>query len=60
MGRFLRDASGAVLVLAALGVLFYAVTELRSHDYVSAIVLVVMGLGLLGAGVDLLRPSMGE
>jgi hypothetical protein len=60
MGRFVRDGSGAVLVLAALTVLFYAVTELRRHDYVSGIVLVVTGLSLLGAGVELLRPSMGE
>jgi hypothetical protein len=60
MGRIFRDTSGAILVLAALGVLYYAITELRGHDYVSAVVLVVTGLSLLGAGVDLLRPSMGE
>lgn len=60
MGRILRDISGAVLVLASLGVLFYAVSELRGHDYVSAVVLVVTGLSLLGAGVELLRASMGE
>jgi hypothetical protein len=60
MGRILRDTSGAILVLASLGVLYYAITELRGHDYVSAVVLVVTGLSLLGAGVDLLRPSMGE
>lgn len=60
MRRALRESSGAVLVLASLVVLFFAVRELRGHDYVSAIVLVVTGLSLLGAGVDLLRPSVGE
>ncbi|MFW5924897.1 MAG: hypothetical protein ACOCV4_01960 [Myxococcota bacterium] len=60
MGRILRDGTGAVLALCALGVLFYGITELRAHDYVSAIVLVVTGLSLLGAGVDLLRSSIGE
>lgn len=60
MNRVLRESSGALLVLASIAVLFYAVRELRGHDYVSAIVLVVTGLSLLGAGVDLLRPSIGE
>lgn len=60
MSRVVRDSAGAVLVLASLGVLFVAVRELLAHDYVAAIVLVVTGLSLLGAGVDLLRPSVGE
>jgi hypothetical protein len=60
MGRVLRDGSGALLVLAALAVLGYGIFELRRHDYVSAIVLVVTGLSLLGAGVELLRPTIGE
>lgn len=60
MRRVVRDGSGGLLVLAALGVLFYGVVELRAHDYVSAIILVVTGLCVLGAGVELLRPSVGE
>lgn len=60
MGRSLRDGSGGILVLVSLTVLFYAVGQLRDHDYVAAIVLVVMGLAILGAGVELLRPSVGE
>jgi hypothetical protein len=60
MRRALRDGSGALLVLTSLGVLFYAVVQLRGHDYVAAIVLTVSGLALLGAGVELLRPSVGE
>jgi len=58
--RTFRDGSGAVLLLVALGVLFYAVLELRGHDYVAAILLVVTGLSLLRAGVELLRPTLGE
>jgi hypothetical protein len=60
VARTLRDGSGALLVLTSLGVLFYAVLELRAHDYVAAILLVVTGLSLLRAGVELLRPTVGE
>jgi hypothetical protein len=61
VGRTLvRDASGAVLVLAALAVLVLAVADLRLHDYLAAILLVIAGLSLLRAGVELLRPSVGE
>lgn len=60
MGRWVRDGSGALLVAGSLGVLFYAILQLRSHDYVAAVILVVTGLCLLGAGVELLRPSVGE
>lgn len=60
MKRVLRDGTGALLVLASLGVVFYAVHMLREHDYVSAIVLTVVGLSLLGAGVELLRATVGE
>jgi len=60
MAKALRDVSGAVLVLAALGTLAYGVTELRGHDYVAAILLVVTGVSLVWAGVELLRPALGE
>ena len=60
MRRWVRDGTGAVLVLVSLVILFFGVTELRGHDYVAAIVLVVTGLSLLGAGVELLRPTVGE
>jgi hypothetical protein len=60
VGRAVRDASGAVLVLVSLGVLTYAVLSLRAHDYVAAILLVVTGLFMLRAGVELLRPTVGE
>ncbi len=60
MGRWLRDGSGVLLVLCAIGALFHGVTQLRGHDYLASIVLTVTGLSLLRAGVELLRPSLGE
>jgi hypothetical protein len=60
VGRPVRDGSGALLVLTSLGALTYAVVQLRGHDYVAAILLVVTGLFLLRAGVELLRPTVGE
>lgn len=57
---WLREATGAILVFAALAACFYAVVELRGHDYVSALVVVVVALALLGAGTELLRASVGE
>jgi hypothetical protein len=56
----MRDATGALLVLVSLGVLFLAVRQLAAHDYVAAMLLVPTGLSILYAGVELLRPSVGE
>lgn len=58
--RLVRESLGVLLVLLALAVLFWSVVELRGHDYVSAIVLVMVGLGVLGAGLEMVRPTMGE
>ncbi len=60
MNRLLRDGSGALLVVSALGLCFYGVSLLRAHDYVACMLLILTGLSLLRAGVDLLRPSVGE
>jgi hypothetical protein len=60
MGRGLREGSGALLVLGALAALFYGVMLLRSRDYLACIILVLTGLSLMRAGVELLRPSIGE
>jgi hypothetical protein len=49
-----------MLLLAGLGALGWAVWELRTRDYVAAILLVVTGLSLVRAGAELLRPSVGE
>lgn len=49
-----------LLLIAALAVLFQAVTLLRARDYLACIILVLTGLSLMRAGVELLRPSTGE
>ena len=60
MARAIRESVGALLVLVALATLFWAATELRGHDYVASILLVVTGISLVWAGVEVLRPSLGE
>ncbi len=60
MRKALRDGSGAVLVVVSLATLTLALSELGNHDYVAAILLVVTGLTVLRAGVELLRPTVGE
>ncbi len=60
MDRWLRDGTGTLLVLCALSALFYGVTRLRGHDYLACIILSLTGLSLLRAGVELLRPSVGD
>ena len=60
MPSVLRDGTGILLVLISVGVLAYGVAELRSRDHVGAILLVVTGVSLLRAGVELLRPTVGE
>lgn len=60
MGRGLREGSGALLVIGGLAVLFQAVMLLRARDYLASIILVSTGMPLLRAGVELLRPSIGD
>jgi hypothetical protein len=49
-----------LLVLGGLAVLFQAVMLLRARDYLASIILVSTGMPLLRAGVELLRPSIGD
>jgi hypothetical protein len=60
MAGWLRELIGALLVCTALGVLFYGVTELRARDYLACIILVLTGLSLMRAGIELLKPTLGE
>ena len=60
MGRTLREAGGALVLVSALGVLYYGVAELRTRDYLACIILVLTGLSLMRASVELLRPSIGD
>lgn len=47
-------------VLAALASLAVGVTHLRDQEFVGAILLMMTAVALVRAGVELLRPSMGE
>jgi len=60
MGRGLREGSGALLLLAALSTLGYGVTSLRARDYLACVILVLTGLSLMRAAVELLRTSVGD
>jgi len=60
MGRSLRDGSGLLAVLCGLAAVGWGVTLLRDHDYLSAILMLLTGLAVLRAGVELLRPTVGE
>jgi len=55
-----RDVAGGLLVVASLATCFEGLMRLRAHDYLSALAVVLLGLALLGAGVELLRPTVGE
>lgn len=46
--------------MAGVVLLFRAIGFFSSHDPLSAVVLTVSGLALVGAGVELLRPTFGE
>jgi hypothetical protein len=58
--RAFRAGVGSVLVLAGLVALAMVVLSVGAGDYVSAVLGVLAGLGLCGAGVELLRPVVGE
>jgi hypothetical protein len=60
MRAALRDGFGLLLVVVALSALAFGVRELRGHDYLAALLLLSVGLSVLRAGVELLRPSVGE
>ena len=60
MANALREITGVVLVLVALGTLFVGVNELRAHDYLACMILIFTGLSLMRAGAELLRPAVGE
>ena len=47
-------------MLGAIVAFVEALSHLRGHDYVSAVLAILLGLAVLGAGVELLRPTVGE
>ncbi len=60
MGRWIRDGTGLTLVVLALAALFWGIAQLREHDYLASILALLTGLAVLRAGVELLRPTVGE
>jgi 4-amino-4-deoxy-L-arabinose transferase-like glycosyltransferase len=60
MSRYLREGCAALLLLSALVLIGIGVQHLRDQEFVGAVLLALTGLTLVRAGVDLLRPSMGE
>jgi hypothetical protein len=55
-----RASAGLLMVVSALGILFYGVVRMRERDYLGCIVLTFTGLSLVRAGVEVLRSSAGE
>ncbi|MBX3275337.1 MAG: hypothetical protein KF729_34040 [Sandaracinaceae bacterium] len=60
MARVVRDGAGLLFVVVALAALGGGVAELRDHDYLAAGLLLLTGLAVLRAAVELLRPTVGE
>ena len=60
MGRALRDGTGLALTVGAVAALFHGVAQLREHDYLAATLMLLTGLSVLRAGVELLRHTVGE
>ena len=58
--KWVREFMASALLVASLGTLGAAMLDLHGHDYVSSIILVVVGLALLGSGLELFRASMSE
>ena len=59
-GDRVRDGFGGALLGGAFGARFAGVRALRGHDYVASILLIIVGIALVGAGVELLRVRAGE
>ena len=60
MGRVVRDGAGLLLTLGALAALFWGIVQLSEHDYLASVLVLITGLAVLRAGVELLRPTVGE
>ena len=53
-------ALGLQIALGALGLLGWGLVILRAQDYVASAILVLTGLSIMRAGIELLRPTVGE
>lgn len=55
-----KDILGFLIVIAAALGLGYGVSQIAARDYVAAALLLVAGSTTMRAGVQLLRPTVGE
>ena len=55
-----KDIFGLLIVVFAGLILAYGVSQVSSRDYVAAALLFVAGSTTMRAGVQLLRPTVGE
>lgn len=55
-----KDIFGLLIVVGATLILAYGVSQVASRDYVAAALLFVAGSTTMRAGVQLLRPTVGE
>lgn len=60
MSRAVRDGTGVTLIAVAVIALVYSVVLMRGRDHVASALLLVASLSVLRAGVELLRPALGE
>lgn len=55
-----KDILGILIVIGAALGLGYGVSEIAARDYVAAGLLLIAGSSMMRAGVQLLRPTVGE
>lgn len=60
MFRRLVEVVAAVMLLLSLYVLYRCLTSLGGQDYVAALLLAAISLGLMRSGVELARTSMSD
>ncbi len=58
--QVLRAMGGSTLLAGAAFVVFVGVRAVGGHDYVGGAILMVSGLALVNAALELLRPVTGE
>ncbi|MBU1656499.1 MAG: hypothetical protein KJ558_17045 [Gammaproteobacteria bacterium] len=60
MFRRVVEAFAALMLLVSLYALYHCLNFLGNQDYVAAVLLAAVGLGLMRSGVELARSSIGR
>lgn len=60
MRRYFFEALSLVLILGSLGFFLECVTFLERHDYVAAILLLLVGVAVINVGAELARLALVE